>query len=67
MEKEFTAYMCKTDFDYDARSSSKGTKIYPNEKALREYKSCVDECGIVKVKVSLEEIIQEENWNDLLK
>lgn len=37
--------------------------IYPCEKTLRKHKSCVEECGIAKVKVVLVEIVQEENYD----
>jgi hypothetical protein len=31
---------------------------------LKERRRCVDECGIVKVAVSLVEVVQEENYGD---
>lgn len=63
----FTAFMCKTDFEHDARGAHDGARIYPSEKGLRRERSCVAECGIVEVKVSLSRVVQEEDWSAFRK
>ena len=59
-------FMCKTDYDWELGAAIDGNKVYPSEKALREHRSCVDECGIVKVAVTLVEVVQEEDWSKYL-
>ena len=58
-EKEYTAYVCKTDWDYHFPDDWHGVDIYFSEKSIREHRKCVKECGIVKVKVSFEEVIEK--------
>lgn len=41
MTNSFTAYMCKTDFDYDARGADDGARVYPSEEDLRQHRTCV--------------------------
>ncbi len=55
-------YMCKTDFDYELGEAMYGTKIYPSEEDLRRNYSCVEECGIVKVKVIFQKTIQKSTF-----
>lgn len=55
-------FMCKTDFDHELGSASDGVKVYPSERALRQERRCVDECGIVKVRVTLAEVVQPSNF-----
>lgn len=49
--------MDKVDFDYEVGNDVQGTKIYPSVKSLVENRRCVGECGIVKIKVELEEVL----------
>ena len=46
-------YMCKTDFDYELGHAAGGNRIFATVEDLKEWFPCVDECGIVKVEVSL--------------
>ena len=62
MKNKVTGYMCKTDFDFELGHAKDGATVFPSIKALKEYKTCVCECGIVEVEVSLSKIIQDENW-----
>jgi|WetSurMetagenome_2_1015567.scaffolds.fasta_scaffold355663_3 hypothetical protein len=64
MSDSFTAYMCKTTFGYDARADSDETpsKIYSSLKACQEGAPCTKQCGIVKVTVTLDEVVQSENY-----
>jgi hypothetical protein len=51
-------YMDITDFEYELGAASDGSKVYPDlESIKRECKACIDECGIVKVKVVPLEVI----------
>ena len=58
-EKEYFAYVCKTDWTYHFPDDWYGVNIYFSEKSIRTHCECVEQCGIVKVKVSFEEVIAE--------
>lgn len=60
--EKFTAFMCKTDFEHDARGASDGANIYPSEAAVRRERKCVSECGIVEIEVTLKRVVQETNF-----
>lgn len=60
---DFIGYMCKVDFEHDMRGAHDGARIYPSEKALRDERGCVVECGIVEVRVSLSRVVQEEDFS----
>lgn len=53
-------YMCKVDFDHELGCALGGNKIYPSLKDLRKHHSEYH-FGSVKVKVSLEEVIRDED------
>ncbi len=57
MEK--IGYMCKTDFEEELGNNIKGNMIYPSIEVLKKKKSCASECGIVKVIITVKEIIEE--------
>ena len=65
METTFTAYMCKVDYEHDAREASDGARIYPSEAAVRRERKCTNECGIVEVTVSLSRVVQKTDYSDL--
>ncbi len=52
-------YMCKVGFDWELGHAIGGNKIYPSVEDLKENCRCVEECGIVKVRIELEEVVQE--------
>ena len=53
-------YMDATDWECEMGSASDGNRVYPSIEALREHnKHCIDECGIVKVRVQFLEVVQE--------
>lgn len=52
-------YMDKIDYDHELGNAAKGSIVYPSIESLRENKHCVAECGIVKVKVELLEVVDE--------
>jgi len=56
-------YMCKTDFDYELDNACGGNVIYPSLNNLQQHKKCWSSCGVVKVKVYLEEVVVEENYD----
>jgi hypothetical protein len=55
-------YMCKTDYECELGMAAGGNMVYSSEEDLRENRSCVEECGVVKVKIHLAEVIQESNY-----
>jgi hypothetical protein len=49
-------YMCGVSFQHDLDPDNKHqSEIFGNVKALKEKMTCSEECGIVKVKVTLQE------------
>ena len=59
-KKHEYGYMCKVDFDHELGCALGGNTVYPSLKDLRDNHS---EChfGSVKVKISLEEVIKDED------
>lgn len=58
-------YMCAVDFEWELdedASQPNGVQVYTSLEELRENRKCVNTCGIVKVKIILEETIQESNY-----
>ena len=58
MNEEY-GYMCKVDWDWEIGAALGGNKIYPSLEDLKENHKCWEECGVVKVKVSLEEVVHK--------
>jgi len=56
-KKECMAYICKTDWDHHIPDDPNGIEIYFSEADLRKNRLCVDECGLVKLKITLEEVL----------
>jgi hypothetical protein len=61
--KEYIGYMDKVDFEEELGRASDGNKVFPSAEAVRRHRRCSAECGIVKVRVVLEEVTQESNFN----
>jgi hypothetical protein len=62
-EEPVIGYMDKTDFDHELGHARDGNTIYPSVQALRDGSGHdVSECGIVKVSVSLVEIVQKAKY-----
>lgn len=59
-----TGFMCKVDFDWELGYASGGNTVYPSEEDLRKCRKCVDECGIVEVRVQFVRVVQEEKDYD---
>ena len=53
------AYMCATDWKYEVPFNLMGNQIFYSLESLKAIFPCVEECGIVKVKVSFVEVVQE--------
>lgn len=56
-------YMCKTDYDDEMGYASDGVRVFPSLRALKEARKCLDQCGIVKVRIQLLEVIQESDFS----
>lgn len=52
-------YICKIDWDYELGEALGGCTIYPSVKDLKANHDF--NCGIVKVRIELEEVIEERN------
>jgi len=52
-------YMCQVDFDHEIGCALGGNTIYPDIEDLRENRKCVDECGIVEVKIIRTKVIDK--------
>ena len=53
-------YMCKIDWDWELGVAMGGNTIYPS---LEDLKSNHDlDCGVVKVKITLEEVIEKGRY-----
>jgi hypothetical protein len=58
-------YMCQVDYDWELGEALGGTEVYCSVEDLKKERKCVKNCGIVKVKVTLEECVQKEvPWSD---
>lgn len=53
-------YMCKVDYE-DELGYANSNIVYASEAAVRQRK-CVEQCGIVKVGVTLLGVVQEDNF-----
>ncbi len=51
-------FMCITDFESELGAAADGVKVYPSVAALKQYKPCAEECGIMKVTVTGVEVVQ---------
>lgn len=56
-------YMCKVDFQCELGCACGGNVVYPSLKDIKERRSCLPQCGIVKVAVVCTEIVDEGDWN----
>lgn len=54
-------YMCLVDFNFELGEACGGNVIYPSVKDLKANRTCWEECGIVKVNISLDKVISHGN------
>lgn len=57
MGDEKIGFMCRTSWDEHVSHDPKGTKIYPSISALKADRKCSDECGVVRVKIVVDEVV----------
>jgi hypothetical protein len=56
-------YMCAVDYAFELDECNlHGAEVYSSLEALKEKRKCTNTCGIVKVSVVLEEVVQKENY-----
>jgi hypothetical protein len=53
------AYCCKIDFVHEIGEALGGNKLFPSVKDLLENHKCAKHCGIVRVKVTIDEVVTE--------
>lgn len=62
--KSVLGFMCRTDFDHELGEAADGVRVYPSAATLREHRPCVTECGMVRVRVVLDAVIDEgKDWS----
>lgn len=59
-DRVITVYTCGVSWEHHLDSDPNGTMLYPSVEALRDARSCVDECGIVELKVMLVSWVQDQ-------
>jgi hypothetical protein len=57
-------YMDKITFEYELESDTFGSMVYPTINSLKADNICWKDCGIVKVRMTLEEVIEEGSGED---
>lgn len=65
LEGSVDGYMCLIDWKYEAGNNMLGNRIFYSIDSVKEFRSCVEDCGIVKVKLSFVEVIQEEKEDEI--
>jgi len=58
-EGSIYAYMCLIDWKYEAPFNIDGNRICYSIESLKRVRPCVEDCGIVEVKVSFVKVVQE--------
>lgn len=64
MSESRYGYMCKTDFDYELGEALGGNTVYASITDLCESRKCVTHCGIVKVKIELEQTLVDDDMRN---
>lgn len=54
-----TGFMCLTDFQEELGSAAGGNTVYPSISDLKENRKCVEQCGIIEVRVVGVRIVQQ--------
>ena len=57
--QEVEVYVCKTDYNYHIPDDIQGITVYFSEKDIREERGCVSSCGIVKMKLTFDSVVQK--------
>ena len=58
-KRTVTGYMCTTDWEHELGVSADPSQIFASAQALKFKKRCWPECGIVRVTVTFEELVEE--------
>jgi len=58
-------YMCAVDYHHELGEALGGNVVFPNVSDLKRKYKCTDECGIVRVRISLDKVILKENYDNL--
>lgn len=58
-EKSVIGFMCKVDFDHELGAAADGVPVYPSLGSLKHQRPCVAECGVVRVRVVLDAIVED--------
>ncbi len=58
-----TGFMCKSDYEFELGQNQHGIEVYRSIEDLKKDRKCIEECGIVEVKVSMVKVIQKSNFN----
>lgn len=64
--KTKTAYMCAVDFDWELGEAMGGVRLYPSKEDCLANRACVEACGMVKVKVTLDKVILQPNFKKMV-
>lgn len=59
-------YMCKVDFECELGVASHGCPVYSSPEACKEARKCIPQCGMVKVRVTGLEVVEEENFDAVI-
>lgn len=51
-------YMCQVDWNWELGEARGGTEIYASIEDCKRKRECVKNCGIVKVKIELVEVVE---------
>ena len=54
--RQMTLYLCGVDWQHELGEAADGTTFYPNLESLKHYRKCWEECGVIKVKVTFDDI-----------
>jgi hypothetical protein len=58
MTKSLTLYICGVDWQHELGEASDGTRVYPSLEAIQHHRTCVKQCGVVRVTA----VVQEAEW-----
>lgn len=62
MENKY--YMCKVDYECELGLNYYGNMVYPSIKSLKENRPCVEQCGIVEIKIELIRVISDSKYGE---
>jgi len=63
MSEKKIGYMCKVDYDYELGVALGGNDIFSSIEDLKRHRTCVKECGIVKVGIEELEVVQKQDFS----